>query len=344
MNAAKLRWSLISLVALAALVLLPSARAEAVGSPFHGIVPQGQLTPEDYDLIARGNIGNVRIPVRWGAVQPTMDTPIEDWDWSALDEQVDQLAILGARMLPVISGGAPEGANTPPTDSASRRGFARFAAALAARYGRNGDALTPITEWQVWNEQNGRAFWRARPNVRAYAKILKAVSRRIKREDPRAKIVLGGMFATPSGNGAITSWRYLRKLYGIRGAKKAFDLVAVHPYSPNLFGTKYQIRRIRRVMNRHGDRRARLRVTEIGWGSKRGGHDLNKGRRGQARMLTRAFRMIHKKRRTWRIKGVHWFSLADGNVNCPICESSGLATATGEKKPAWRAFRRATRR
>lgn len=91
------------------------------------------------------------------------------------------------------------------------------------------------------------------------------------------------MFSTPRGRGSLTSWQYLNRLYRVRGATRFFDTVAIHPYSANLKELPKQIRRIRGVMRRNGHRRGQLRLTELGWGSAVGGHELNKGPQGQRR-------------------------------------------------------------
>ena len=317
---------------LACLLLLFAAQSAQAGS-FHGVVAQGALRAADYKRMDRGDVGTLRLRVDWASIEPTRG----DRNWGRLDRVVNRASARGVRVLPSLDGPAPSGLRTPPTDRASRRAFARFAGALANRYGGR------IKTYQIYNEQNGPTYWGARPNARAYGKLLKAAARKITRRDRRAEIVLGGMFGTPSGDGAITSWSYLRKLYRVNGVKRAFDTVAIHPYSPTLSGIRYQIRRIRHVMAARGDGGAKVRVTEFGWGSARHGN-LNAGRRGQARMLKKAFRMLERKRRAWNIRGANWFSWRDNpDGGCSFCASSGLFEANREPKPSWAAFKRVAR-
>ena len=63
------------------------------------------------------------------------------------------------------------------------------------------------------NEVNGTPYWDGDPDAGAYAKILKPASRKIRKKDPRAKIMLAGMFFAPRAPEAIDSWDYLRQLY-----------------------------------------------------------------------------------------------------------------------------------
>jgi hypothetical protein len=108
------------------------------------------------------------------------------------------------------------------------------------------------------------------------------------------------------------------------------------------------MRRIRGVMRRHRDASTALWVTEIGWGSQRPDRfGLNKGLRGQKRMLARSFRLILRHRRAWHVGRLIWFDLRDPPRNrggCSFCTSAGLLRHGGKPKPAWRAFKRFTRR
>jgi len=87
-----------------------------------------------------------------------------------------------------------------------------------------------------------------------------------------------------------------------------------------------------------------LLITEMGWGSQGGAEasQFEKGRRGQAVELRRAFRVLLKNRRRWGLQGAFWFAATDarGPDICNFCDSAGLFTAGFEPKPAWRAFTR----
>ena len=88
-----------------------------------------------------------------------------------------------------------------------------------------------------------------------------------------------------------------------------------------------QIRTLRRVLRRNGDAATKIYVTEIGWGSDGFESRWERGIRGQARELNRAFAMLANNRRGWRIGGVWWFSWADAEgPACQFCDSAGLLT------------------
>jgi hypothetical protein len=91
-------------------------------------------------------------------------------------------------------------------------------------------------------------------------------------------------------------------------------------------------------MRRNGDARTPLYVTELGWGSDGFESRWERGPRGQARELDRAFAMLTANRLRWRIGGVWWFSWTDEARSCQFCDSAGLLTVRREAKPAWYRF------
>jgi hypothetical protein len=162
----------------------------------------------------------------------------------------------------------------------------------------------------------------------------------ITQADPHARILLAGM----PGFTGFHAWRYLDRLYHQPGVKSAFDAVALHPYAPDARHVTTQIKRIRRVMGANRDAGTPIWITELGWGSddpdKFG---INKGVRGQRRMLHRTLPRLEHTRRHWNLQRVFWFDWRDpapGSRGCSFCKSSGLFRYDGTPKPAWHAFLR----
>jgi hypothetical protein len=137
-------------------------------------------------------------------------------------------------------------------------------------------------------------------------------------------------------------------MYRVPGAKQSFDLMAVHPYSTSLGALEYELRAMRRTMARAGDGSKPLLVTELGVAS--AGpfpNPFDKGRRGQARFLEGAYRLMLENRRRWRLAGAYWFTWKDttgSDPYCVFCEFAGLNDASGAPKPAWWALKRTVRR
>ena len=268
-----------------------------------------------------------------------------------------------------------------PASPETRAAFAAFAAAAVRRYGPGGEFWTapeaacplpivpvvcpdpeppcrcshpaPLRVWQIWNEQNSPKYHAPAVDVAGYAALLRATSAAIRAEDRRAEIVLGGMWGpnTLLRRGArrpVTPVSlYLKRLYRVRGIKRSFDAIAIHPYAANMRGVRAQMNAARRIVRRAGDRRARTWVTELGWASHGPAESpYVKGPSGQARLLTRTFRMLEQKRRVYRVRGVFWYAWRDktgGGSICDWCANAGLRDNDGSAKPSWDAFVRIAR-
>lgn len=341
---------------LASLALVPSAGAQA--RAFYGVNIQspsgaGPTVEDDFNRMRAGGVGMLRFQMSWR----TVETRPGHYSWGGPDRIIGLAASRGIRALPFIHGEPPDHVRNPPTRPRDRRAFGRLMREAASQYGPGGaywqgryqatfgeDApVRPVRSWQLLNEQNGRFHWGARPRPAAYGRLVKVGARGVRSVNRRAEIVLGGMFANPRGTGSMTSWRFLNRLYRVKGIKRAFDTVGINPYAPKLRGVRTHMRRIRKVMRRNNDRAGQIRATEIGWGSERGRHGLLKGPEGQARMLRRMFRLMKRNRhqRRWKVRGVSWFSWQDGTAGCVYCQSSGLFSGPPNNrraKPSWEAF------
>lgn len=335
-----------------AIVLAPAADAK-VKRNFYGIAPelgQGFLNSADYGAMRRGKVGAMRFLISWNTVQRSLDS---GYNWSAVDNIVDSLAHSNVEPRPFFYGSLRRNSAKPPLGSGKmKRGWKRFVRAAVNRYGRKGSfwkqggrPYKPVKVWQILNEQNSSKFYKPRPRPKQYAKLIKLSARPIRAADKRADIVLGGMFGTPQSPRSKTAWQFLNRFYKSKRIKRKFDGVAVHPYSPGLRGVKYQMRKIRRVMKRNGDKRTKVYVTELGWGSDSGGNPLNKGRQGQARMLKKSFGLLKRNRRKWKIAGVFWYTWRDPSEftdSCVWCPSAGMLETDFGKKPSWHRFTKMT--
>ena len=308
-----------------------------VPDDFYGVVAQGPLLTSDYGLMAEGGVEVLRFPIEWAQVEPEPGV----YDWGAIDAIVGGAAVAGIDPLPFVWSTPawlnPQKSKPPLGSAAEKEAWQGFLAALAARYG------SAVDRWQIWNEGNFKHYWKPKPSPRDYAELLELSAKTLRSADPGAEILLGGVAPVKRG---MLPWEFLEGLYRVKGVERWFDTVAVHPYSPELFGVEFQIRQALDEIEAAGDRRARIRVTELGWASEGPAQDpMTKGREGQAKMLEKSYRLLIANRRQWRIEGIDWHSFQDvgpggGEPVCSFCPGSGLVTAEREPKPAWEAFGR----
>lgn len=347
---------LVALVALAA----PGA-AQALPRGFFGIAPQTALDGEDAVRMRAGGVETIRMLVSWSAVQPS---PGGGYDWGGYDAAVATAARERLEVLPFLYSTprwlSRDYRRLPVNSARQRRAWAEFVRAAVDRYGRRGTFWAehgpgsaeplprlPIRAWQIWNEQN--FFYFTRPaSPQRYARLLAITHRAVHRGDPRADLVLGGLFGNPKQRPprAMDAADFLDRLYRVRGVKATFDAVALHPYAADTAALRGLVERLRATMLRHRDRRAGLYLTELGWGSQgRSPVSFEVGRRGQARELRAAYRYLIANQRRLNLRQVDWFSWKDLRGSCAFCDSVGLfrAGAKFRPKPAWHAFVRVAR-
>jgi hypothetical protein len=325
--------------------------APAQARPEFGVVSQDVLSARDFERMGKGGVETLRFVLHRRAVE----TGPGAYDWSKLDTVVAGAAGERIDLLPIVYGSPPWVHRVeahPPIDTrAARAGWKRFLTALIDRYGPGGELWAgrpgkpnPIRRWQLWNEGNFEFYWHPRPSAAEYGRLVQVSADAIRRADPGAEIVLGGVASVASG---VKWWRYMEELYEARGIKRDFDAVALHPYSPGIGFLGRQIELMREIMRAAGDPRTPLAITEIGWAS--GGDPrapLVVGEAGQARLLRRSFAYLERHAREWRISDVQWYAWQDSlavESFCSFCQHAGLFTRAGKPKPAWRAFQRAVR-
>lgn len=313
------------------------------------------LETKDLRRLGNSHVTTVRWGFRWIRVEPTRG----DYNWDVTDKIIGDLANRGIRVLPAMTSPPAwaAAADRPPLKTQrARKGWRKFLREAASRYGPKGDfwrgdyeaahpdgPRRPIKTWQIWNEQNlKRGAQYVKP--RKYRKLVGLSHKAITRVDRKARIVLGGM----PGYVQTKAWAYLKALYKKRKFKRKFDAVAVHPYSPDVKHVFVQLKRLRNVMRQAHDRRGGLWITELGWGSKRPsrGEPINKGPKGQKRLLKKTFTRLKHQRKRYNLKHAYWFDWRDeprGTRACSFCTTSGLFRHSQKPKPAWRAFKKVTR-
>jgi len=329
----------------------------ATADPFFGVVPVDLPNSEDFARMGEGKVGSYRVVLAW----PTVEAVEGSYDWSSYDATFTELARNGITPIVTVVGTPPAYADAitdPPTDDAETfDAWADFLEAAAERYGPEGDLWGLLAEtdpgveprppaaWEIWNEPNTALFWTPAPDADAYSALLKRSAKVIHKSDPEARIMTGGMFATPQSDGAIVSYDFIDQLYGHNGIDEVVDIVGIHPYSPDVGGVIDQLDGTREAIDDAGDD-ASIWITEMGWSSDpKGPADQAKTPEQQANLLRKSFTKLSEQRDTWSLDGVIWFTWRDyeGPVGeCVWCEFAGLVDTDRDTKPAWEAFTEVT--
>jgi polysaccharide biosynthesis protein PslG len=351
-----------------ALALLAAAACFAAASPAAARVPSGFVGVTSDDVFAGADdyrTANLSAQAAIG-----VQTIRQTFDWSTIERQpgvydlsyhdrfVAKAAAHGIRILPVLFNppsflrpSHPRATCPPYSDS----DFARFAQALVRRYGRSGSLWLerpdvprkPINAWQIWNEPNLPQYWCPRPNAKRYVAMQAVVGRAIQQVDRGAHILTAGLPASRLRR-SVPLERYLRSMYRA-GARRTFDSLAINPYAKNHRHMRNLLRKIRRLMNRHGDRRGTMWISELGWGDRGARHRFVVGPRGQAKRIRKSFAVIRQERRRLRLRGVVYYSWRDLPRYPPAFKNhwglhTGLLRLNGGFKPAYYAFKNAVGR
>jgi hypothetical protein len=315
------------------------------------------------DQMVSSGVESLRVAFNWAAAQPYRrwsEVPLGQTgdfqdvggiptDFSATDQLVGLAAARGLRLLPTVlyTPGWDTGRHPPYTLGIpkSNAPYANFLKALIHRYGPHGSywqadpgtTYRPIRMWQIWNEPDIPSFWPVRPFARSYVALLEAAHTAIKSADAGASVVLAGL---PN-----YSWLYLKSIYGIRGARGAFDVVAVHPYTGQPQGVVTILSRVRAVMNAAGDRRKPIVATETGWASLKGSQSWETTEAGQASRLAALLPLLARNRIRLSLMGFYCFTWVTQEIaGDSWSDFAGLFRFSDNKfvaKPAFFAFRRA---
>lgn len=328
---------------------------------FLNIAPQEGTSPAETRRMSQGGIESIKAPIAWSLVQPDNG---DTFHWGPYDAAFSSAAASGLSLLPVLYSTphwVARKTTTLPTSKTQIKAWKNFVAAAVERYGRDGtfwnapaQAYTdkvPPKAWQLWNEVNFHYF--AFPvSAKNYGRMINAASPVIRRDDPRADIMLSGLFARPKGppKKAVKADKFINQLSKYVKPKQ-FDQVALHPYTSNTAQLKLVAADFRKAVKKAGYGRKKMAITEIGWGSGKATNAFLKGSQAkQAKQLTSALSYLIKVRRKLKLKSVYWYTWKDSDPkgqNCSFCYTTGLfkyvKRKPGEETPlapkrAWKAF------
>jgi Glycosyl hydrolase catalytic core len=336
-------------------------------------------TPWAFTQLRSLRAGIVRITIDWAGVarrRPIAPADPADpaYNWTAVDNVITEARAKRIAVLAAIYGTprwAGRGKNRLPRRITDLRLFAYAAAKRYSGTYRVGTdeneperTLPPVRRWLAWNEPNNPVFlrpqwkmvkrqWRSQAAY-DYAKICGAVYAGIKSTRIAGQKVACGATG-PRGNDAPRSSRastsplvfmtWLR-----RAGLKNFDAWAHHPYygsrleKPNtmpvskkgvtLANIKVMIQRLNQLWGRS----KRIWVTEYGYQTRPPDRIFGVSYRTQAKYVHQALALARKTR---RIDMFVWFLIRDERRLSGW--QSGVVTARGARKPAYRAFQIALR-
>ena len=162
--------------------------------------------------------------------------------------------------------GAPQPCLTPPDESRLGRWRELFRL-LALRY-------PDLYGVEVWNEANLPYFWKPRPDVPRYVRLLRAAYRGAKAGNRRLPVIAGALCLCGGirGTNSLADFDFLNRMYRA-GARGSFDAIGVHDYPtdyPVIANARDKLAGMRRVREHWGDRTP-FWVTEAGISTALGG-------------------------------------------------------------------------
>jgi hypothetical protein len=262
-----------------------TARADAPAG-FYGVNVQqvfdGASSDWDADLsaMASGGLQLARIDARWQNVEP--DPPsggTHSYNWAMYDGIVQGLAEHGLRWLPIVDysttwSGVSPGDTYSAVAPQFLPDFAAYAAALARRYGPGGSFWqshpsvppVPVTEYEIWNEENSTVFWRPQAgDAERYADLYMAARGAIRGAQPQARVYVGGL-ALNNPPVVTDEVDFVRRMYAHRPDLAGnVDGIGLHPYQQTVGDTYMRLARFRQGINPIVGASVPIEITEVGW-------------------------------------------------------------------------------
>ena len=185
----------------------------------------------------------VRMPLHWWMIEPENTTP-DNYRWAGYDLELALYAAKGMRVVLMV-GGNPGWAATYPAGPIDKVDISELTQFMKAVVGRYGAPPYNVKHWEMYNEPDNYAEWRAQQGFgffgdkpQAYVDTLEAVYQPVKEIDPAAQVVFGGMAYDGWESGF--SETFLDDVLAIMQAngRYPFDLMNFHYYP--VFAAKWE--------------------------------------------------------------------------------------------------------
>lgn len=304
--------------------------------------------------MAGAGVDWVRANLNWSGGEPSAKGVLNESWLRDVDYAIKRARDAGIEILMPIADGVPYWASADPAKYKDASGnhwnkywrprsvadYGAFVRAMVKRYAAMG-----VHTYEVWNEPNVSRFWPSGPNAVQYTALLAAGYKAIKAVDPGATVVLGGL--------SKSDYDYLAKLYAA-GARRYFDVVAVHPYTgsvdPNWCWNEAgraklakdafcSIAEVRKTMVANGDSAKPIWLTEFGWSTTSGDYGVSEAT--QAKYMTAALDKLSSSYPY--VKNAFWYNFRNdpalGEAPDNYDANLGLLRLDFSAKPAYAALK-----
>ena len=302
-------------------------------------------------LVREAGIRAVRLNASWAAMEPSGKGAYHADNLAGLDYAVRAARSAGLEVLMPIADAVPYWASADPAKTGGTTWNKRYRPTNGQDYGDfvhyivSRYSAFQVKAYQLWNEPNHPHFWPSGIDAAEYVDVmLRPGSAAVRRADPTAKVVLGGL--------SKSDYRYLEQLYR-SGAKSYFDVVSFHPYTGSTIPTACwndaqtgrrskdafcAIEEMRATMLRNGDAHKDVWLTEFGWSTGTGRYMVTEQQ--QADFLRAALAKLKSYPYVTRafyydFRNVSWLRDDPRNLNANF----GLLRTDFSRKPAFAVLR-----
>jgi hypothetical protein len=215
-----------------------------------------KIIKSDFEMLKRSGIKLLRISFGWDGIE----TSKGNFNWLFWDDFV-KMAVddYGITLVPYIcythkwnSDYGTDSTNYwhyPPQDYDE---FGRFVEVLVNRF------KDRIKSWELWNEWDIPIYWNGK--IEDIAKLVKIGSRAVRKADPNAIVVLGGLAIHPD---------FLRNMFRDQGISPFVDVVNIHNYYETWSGLPIErisdyVGEVSDIVQRYGNNQS-IWMAEVGY-------------------------------------------------------------------------------
>lgn len=272
------------------------------------------------------------------------------YNWQAFDPWINELTRRGISVIGAIQT-TPSWASGVPMDGPpdwywytprNVQDFIDFAGVAAAYY------KGKIDVWEIWNEPDVEMTFKCNgcDRVKVYADMLAGSYAAIKRANPNATVLVGGLSIHDRTNAGMA---FLDAVVAASGGKLNFDVLSIHPYMPDRFPEStdpntvvqnfpYRLAMSYKWLQDHGAPNKEIWVTENGYSTCNPCGNLGVSEEEQARRLVRLYALAMA---APNVTQFTYFQIKDKFNNLPADMFGNMAIMRNDlsQKPAYQAYK-----